>query len=391
MDFDMTGGGQAKKYDIIFVGTGMICVLEAVYQSLCGKSVLMIDRQNDMGGAWTSLEIFGLHEVENGIHYFLPDPYAFDFMRDVHTWEVIPSPRKYRLFPLPLRGCWKLPYDHVFGRLIGKLMGGSLYGMMPENLPKFFRAIKDVLSKDGQPSYYVRGGTPEMLRKVKAILLASDVEVRYSSQIERIHINNEAQTVEVTVGEEKLLSKTIFFTHGSRIPNLTGSSGSFPIEEKSHPRPSVHLLVRDESPSWMYEGVFTTDPLIKYVHDVTHITREFAELVGRKKLFVIALHKDVQQRDEIYQSIFVKLKRVGIVGEKAVLENQYWQDIFLPRLDDADLQRLKAEFGAQVEYLKTEDFAKGIGYHARRWATKIRFPDSMVGTCERLVREAKTR
>ena len=67
------------RYDYLFIGTSMICVLEAVYQSLCGKSVLMLDRQSQMGGAWASLDIFGLNDVENAIHYFLPDPYAFDF------------------------------------------------------------------------------------------------------------------------------------------------------------------------------------------------------------------------------------------------------------------------------------------------------------------------
>ena len=382
----MSGRGQDKKYDVIFVGTSMICVIEAVYQSLCGKSVLMIDRQKDMGGAWLSLEIFGLHDVENAIHYFLPDPHAFDFMRDVLTWDVIPSPRKYRAFPLPLLGYWRLPYDYSFGRFIGKILEGALNEKKREILPKIFGAVKDALSESRQPSYYVKGGAPEMLRKVKEILLASDVEVEYSAPIERIHIDKATQTVKVSVGERKFLSKAIFFTHGSRISNLTGSSGPIPIQEKIHQRPAVHLLVRDESPSSMYECIFTADPLVKYVHDVTRFTRESAELAGRKKLFVLALHKDIQRSEGIYSAIFEKLKRAGMVGKNAVLENPHWWDAFLPSLDDADLQKLKAEFGSQVEFLKTENFgsqveflktenfARGIGYHARRWAMKIRFP-----------------
>jgi hypothetical protein len=372
----MSDCGQAKKYDLIFIGTSMICVLEAVYQRQCGKSVLMLDQQEDMGGAWLTLNIFGLHDVENAIHYFLPDSYAFDFMKNTLAWDIIPSPRKYRVFPLPFGTYWTVPYDNAFGRLLGKTKVSSSHEKKWGIPPNFLRTIKEIFFEPRQPSYYVRGGTPEMLRKVKSILLASKVEVKYSTIIDRIHINNQIQIVEVTTKEEKFYSNTIYFTHGSRISNLTDSSGPFPIQEKSHPRPAVHLLVRDASPSRMHECILTSDPLIKYVHDVTHFSHESAELVGRKKILVLALHQDVRKKDDIYRTIFERLKQVGMVSEKAVLENHYWQDIFLPRLDDADLHGLKDSFGSQVELLKTEDFARGIGYHARKWATRIRFPET---------------
>ncbi|MES2413935.1 MAG: hypothetical protein V4614_09050 [Pseudomonadota bacterium] len=366
----------ATKYDMIFVGTSMICVLEAVYQSLSGKSVLMLDRQSGMGGAWRSLEIFGLHDVENAIHYFLPDPFAFDFMKDVLKWDVAAVLRKYRVFPLPMRGCWRVPYDDAFGRLVGSIKEGALRGKARDFPALLRRAIMDFLFKSRPTSYYVGGGAPEMLRKVDLILRASDVEVRYSTSIDRIYIDCNAQAVEVLVGEERIFASTIFLTHGSRIPNLTGSSGPFLIDEKLHLRPAVHMLIRDNSPSPMYECIFVADPLIKYVHDVTRNTRESVELVGRKKLLVLALQHDIRESGSVYQAIFEKLKRVGMVSEDAVLEDQYWQDIYLPRLEDSDLQKLKAAFGAQIEYLKTEDFAKGLGFHAQKWATKIRYPGS---------------
>jgi len=370
----MSSDMQAKKYDMVFLGTSMICVLEAVYQSQLGKSVLMLDRQPGMGGAWRSLEIFGLHDVENAIHYFLPDPYALDFMKEVLTWNVQKMPRKYRVFPLPFRGCWKVSYDNAFGRLVGAIKEVVLQGKVREFPILLLRAVRDFLFETRSSSYYVGGGTPEMLRKVESILLASRVEVNYSSSVDHIHIDSEEKTVEVSVGEERILASTIFFSHGSRISNLTGSSSPIPIEEKLHLRPAVHMLIRDESPSQLYECIFTSDPLIKYVHDVTRFSRESAELMGRKKLLVLALQKDVKESDAIYQAIFEKLKRISMVGNDAVLEDQFWQDIYLPRLEDSDLQSLKTTFGEQVECLKTENFAKGIGYHAHRWGARIKFP-----------------
>jgi hypothetical protein len=109
---------------------------------------------------------------------------------------------------------------------------------------------------------------------------------------------------------------------------------------------------------------------------VTRVARESAALEGQKKLLVFALHPDVKPSSVVYQAILEKLKRVKMVGPQAVIEDEYWQDVYLPRLEDSDLTRLKAEFGDQVEYLKTEDFAKGVGYHAKKWATKITFPSA---------------
>ena len=370
----MSSAPIPKKYDSVFVGTSMICVLEAVYQKLSGKSVLMLDKQEGMGGAWRSLEIFGLHDVENAIHYFLTDPDAPDFMKNALTWDVIESERKFRVFPLPLGGCLDVPYDAAIGRFLSAALDGASRGNPFERVRTLLGALSIFFAAGRPPSYYVRGGTPEMLRKVETILVASGVEVRYMTPIDWIHIDCDAQTVEVSAGGNRVHAKTIFFTHGSRISNLTGPSGTFQIEEKLHPRPAIHMLIRDESPSRMYECIFSADPLIKYVHDVTRVTREAAALAGRKKLLVFALQPDVKAGRAVFETIVEKLKRVRMIGAQAVLEDEYWQDVYLPRLDDSDLQRLKAAFGEQVEYLKTEDFAKGVGYHARRWAAKIRFP-----------------
>lgn len=370
----MTDSRPSQKYDMIFIGTSVICVLEAVYQSLNGKSVLMIDQQKEMGGAWVSLELFGLHDVENAIHYFLPDPFAFDFMRKVLAWEVIRSPRKYRIFPLPMGGCLRMPYDHKLSRVIAGIKEKILLGKKRALPGAIARIVKEVFFNAREPSYYLENGTSEMLKKVETILLASSVEVKYLTPIKAIHIDNYARTVDVSTDKGKFVGNTIYFTHGSRIFNLTGSSGPFQIEEKQHLRPALHLLIRDKSPSSMYEGVFTADPLIKYVHDITRFTREADSLIGKKKLLVLALQRDVKKADELYQLVFEKLIRAGMLGEQAEIEGSYWQDVYLPRLDDSDLEQLKAEFGDQVEFLKTENFTRGIGYHAQKWASKIRFP-----------------
>ena len=356
-------------YDLIFVGTSPISVLEAVYQSRGGKSVLMIDQQPDMGGAWMSLEIFGLHDVENAIHYFLPDSHAFDFMRDTLGWNVIPSPRKYQVFPTRGLGYWRMPYDNAFARFVGKISAGALNGPKREIAGKLARAVRDVWTRS--PSRYVAGGVPEMLRSVKQLLVESTVQTAYSTTIDGIEIDRPNERLTVETGDRRITARTIVFTHGSRIFNLRTPEGPVEVIEKLHPRPAVHLLVNDTTPSSIYECVFTADPLIKYVHDVTRFTREAGELIGRRKVLVLALHNHVEPSEEVYGQIFAEIKRAGMVGRQAVMERHNWWSAFLPTLEDSDLYHLKDMFGDQVDILRTENFARGIGYHVKRWSERI--------------------
>jgi len=363
-----------KKYDVIFIGTSIICVLEAVYQNLCGKSVLMVDRQDKMGGAWATLNLFGLHDVENAIHYFLPDSYALEFMRNVLKFNVATCPRKYRILPLIFGQYLKFNFDNKLGCCLAGIQECIRYSKIKQIPKKVFRLIKDFILKQRTPSFYVDGGTPEMLKKVNSILASSSVKVKYSTFIKRIHIDSNTQTVEVFVGNKKLLAKNIYFTNSSRIPKLTSPQGIFYVHEKKCLRPSLHLLVSDDSPSLMYECVLSGDPLIKYVHDITHFTKESIQLKGVKKVLVLALQHHIKKSEKTYKLVMHNLKKIGMLGKNAKREAQYWQDIYLPCLNDSDLETLKSEFGSQVKILKTENFTRSIGFHAKKWARKIKYP-----------------
>jgi hypothetical protein len=213
-----------------------------------------------------------------------------------------------------------------------------------------------------------------MLRKVKAILAASDVEVRYSTLIDRVHIDMAAGQVESHTASDTIRSKTIVISHGAKLRELTSAKGRYPIERNHHPRPAAHMFLRDDFASDMYECIFTGDPIVKYAHDVTRFTHEAPQLLGKKKMIVLAFKHDVENSAELFQAVLDKLKWAGMAGPKAVLEGSHWWDIVLPTLHDEDLDRMKAEFGEQVEILKTDNFGMGIGLYAERWSTTIKFP-----------------
>ncbi len=360
-----------KRYDRIYVGTSMISVLDAIHYSRLGQSVLMIDNQSAMGGAWRSIEAFGLHDVENAIHYFLPYPGASSFMQRKLNWSIISSPRKFRIFSVPCFGRIRLPYDSLIGRVLGRAVETSTSTDLIGVIARLPSSLKSILKEPYAPSYYVAGGSKEMLNKVEQKLINSDVRVLYSTEILNVMIDTKSEGVIITTSIGAVYAGSCVISHGSKIPNLEGYDSNLDIIHKIHRRPAAHLLVEDSSEQSIYEAVFTGDPIVKYAHDITRFTREAANIVGKWKVFVFALRNEIQESDATYEALFQKLRWAGMVGLDAAVRARLWSNIFLPAIDDEDLERIRAAFHGRIDYLRTENFAAGIGYYAPRWEQSL--------------------
>jgi hypothetical protein len=355
-------------YDFIFIGTGVIPTLEAIYQSHLGNTVLMIDRNNKLGGAWAPLELFGFRDVENAIHYFLHEPRAIYFMRDILDWPISPVSGKYRIFNNSVFGLKRLPYDQPLSKLIAEIESAKSFGQLLSSLCSFFQSIGPRKKKRSQ---YIDGGAIEMIRRLQVMLASSSVEALWSTEIESISLNTKTDLVSITTSSDtskKIYCKCICFSHGSKIKRLFKDKKLIPVGYQHHPRPSVHLLVLDNYESQILEGVFCNDSLIKYAHNVTRYSKEEPFGLDGKKIIIVALKHGVENTLDVYDSIFIKLKEAQIIGANALLIDHYWQDIALPSLSDEDLCHLKKNFDTNCLLLSSENFTKGLALRANAWA-----------------------
>ena len=86
-----------------------------------------------------------------------------------------------------------------------------------------------------------------------------------------------------------------------------------------------------------------------------------------KYVFTFALQPDIVQENHIPDLILSKLVKFGILSNDARLNDSYWQEIYLPRIYDSDLDLIKSNFPSYVEIFKTENFTRGISLNAERW------------------------
>ena len=93
-----TNSDEEKVFDCLCIGTSLIISLEAIHQRKLGKDVLMVDSSNSFGGAWKTIEIDGIKDVENAIHYFTPNEKGISFLKRKLKWPIEKSKGKFQYF-----------------------------------------------------------------------------------------------------------------------------------------------------------------------------------------------------------------------------------------------------------------------------------------------------
>jgi hypothetical protein len=166
--------------DFLAIGTSIIMCLEASYQSDLGKKVLMIDKSSSFGGAWKSIKLAGISNVENAIHYFMPDKIGIKYLIEDLKWPIEVSKKKYRYFNFFNLFYFKFKYSSVIGRLIDKLI-----------YQKKFATFFNVIKEKGERSYYISEGSVGMTNRVKKMLNDRNIDIYLDSEITEIFFDKE--------------------------------------------------------------------------------------------------------------------------------------------------------------------------------------------------------
>ena len=358
---------DAEVVDCLCIGTSIIVSLEAIYQKKLGKKVLMVDSAQTFGGAWKTIEIDGIKDVENAIHYFTPNDKGIKFLEDELKWSIEKSKRKFRYFKFFRNHYVKFAYDGV----IGKFLYDTFYSDRPEGfiatIMHFLRSLYKVATEPRGASYYLTDGSTGIINSQKDLLSLHQIEIKYNSTIKKLYFDLEEGTVHCQINDIKIICKSLILGHGARLPEIESTDGVFVLNEKLHPRPAFHLVVEDDRETDSLEVILSNDTLIKYVHDVSRFSSLKKHTKDKRKIFVFGLHNHVTDCEELSNKLFRKLKHIGLLGKDAKVRASLFSDVILPTLYDEDLYILKDAVGNLVNVLRTENLSNGVGYYGDRW------------------------
>lgn len=360
---------KEKVVDCLCIGTSIIVSLEAIHQKKLGKEVLMVDSSDSFGGAWKTIEIDGIKDVENAIHYFTPDEKGINYLKKDLKWPIENSKRKYQYFRVYKNFYIRFLYDALSARLIRDTFFSEETKNIKDVIKSLFKSINGIIREPRKSSYYTAEGATGIIHFLKSLLKNYQVEIELNSKINELYFDLHNKVVHCTFDTKKILCKSLILGHGARLPKISTTNGDIVLEEKFHPRPAYHLIVEDNIVTDSHEVIFTNDSLIKYVHDVTRFSSIKDNPEDKRKVFVFALHSDVRDNVLLAEELLQKLKHIKLVGRNAVIKCNLFTEVILPTLYDEDLYLLKDAVGDLVSIFRTENLTHGIGYYSDRWKT----------------------
>lgn len=354
-------------YDLIYVGSGPIMMLDAIDNSInYNKNILIIDKEKELGGAWKNIKLFGENFVENAVHYLLPNPKGYSFLSKNFKIKLEGPNKKFyalKIFNFKFMISVKNMFGNIFYLISGGDQGDSI-------TIKFLINLLLNKSKVGNTKY-PREGMFHVVKRISESLIKSKVKMELNENIEKIIISEN----NITLKTKKNIYKTkkLMLSHGFVPCEIIGQDGKkIFIEKEMNQRPSLHIITKTNSKiNKKYfafsQVLFPKGSIIKYVHQISQFQNDFE--TKNQQIIVAALRHDLKKNKKNYFRIAEYLEKHNCIPhlEKRSINEFYWQDILIPQITTKDLLKLSKISGNMISFLKTECLNTGFGEYSDKW------------------------
>lgn len=303
----------ASDFDRILIGSSPFSLFEALYQAQMGRRVLILEEADICGGAWRSIQICGLSNVDLGCHQ-------------------IGSNTQLKAFLELYAGCHIVSMDH------------------PEE------PFGTGCSPNG---WYFSKGCCELIDHLLQLIARTDIVLLTSTRAESASIDFSQKMVTVHTANTSYTTEKLIVTPMSSLTLLPAQA---PQPKRQSKHYHLYMLIQDPSP-----------PRFSYQNGkITGITRimNLTHFVGLKEtgrqLVVVQTHREEQLANPL--ALLEALKQQQLIDPGAYLLTSQ------PYIYQAESfhQGLIAKLGAQelIEVLQTGLF-NNLTMHIPRWETAL--------------------
>lgn len=365
---------KEKIWDYIIIGASPINILESAHLSSKNYSVLIIEKTNKIGGAWSPINIFNFKNIENAVHYFIKNKKAINFFSKNLKWNIIYLKDKYRIFNFGFLGFLRFHYDNFFGKIIS-----LFYEKHNSIIYKFISFLKMFIAFDWTRSSYINGGANEIIASLKKIIIKYNINIKYNCFINKVYINSSKSIVSLYIKNssyKKLQCRKLIISQGIKLGLVDGDNLKIELKKEFLLRPSIHILVQEHKNiksklSNMREIILSNDKLIKYIHNLNFYIKDKSKIYN-KSIFVIALKHYVKYYKNISADLENILKKYKIINKNSKIINTLWSDIMLPFYSFDQIKNVKNIYPENIEVLFTENFTKGVELNLNKWKDTVK-------------------
>ena len=301
-------------YDYVFVGTSPISVMEALYRSYTGSRVLLVDSSAKMGGAWKSITICHIDNVDMGCHQ-------------------IGSDQKMRSFLEEYIGCHFVNMNNPYRRT-------------------------DALKSSDQGFYFSKG-CHEIVDNLFLLVQASTIDLKLDQKLESVYLDFDRSIAEIKVsGVRYTVSKLVITPHsGVEVENLANFSK--PTFSKHY---HLYLLIHDPTPvRFTYMNGFCSG--MSRTINITPFSSDF--VLDGSGLQLIAIQTYDQTRCDNPLFFLEELKKSRLIDAEATLVTSGSFIYEQPHFDRGNLTR-NPKAAPFFEVLDTSGFWN-IAQHVAKW------------------------
>jgi len=368
---------SGNLYDAVIVGASPTSLFEAMALELEGKSVLVVEAADRLGGAWTTRELPGIGVVECGTHYLIDLPNVYSFMDQIPRIELLPVEPMPR-YVLPRRVMGRRTGDfrsRWAGKVSPRLSPGAPKIRALRNLVSpYYRYARDALGLDGRrrsPLRYIDGGTPALVRALNDLVSGRRFKVALNQRIEEVRVSSSERLVYCKLGARIVAAKELVIPGSAHVKNVFIDNKKTDLPGDIVPSVQLHMIVSSAPEQKISFVQFSGSAYANLASDLTATCVPPLAGAGHRILSAY-VRNDVPHDTATAQAILEELKTAGLLESGAALVNAYWSRFDLPQRSLEELDQIGEIGKGLFRTLYAHSFSIAISENASRWLPALR-------------------
>lgn len=369
--------GDSNHFDAIIVGASPTSLFEALALEHEGKRVLVVEAKDRLGGAWTTLTLPGIGDVECGTHYLIDLPDVYSFIAQIPGIDLLP------VEPLP-RYVWP---RRVLGRRTGdfrlrwagkvsprECSGGLTVKSLRNLVSPYYRYARNLAGLDGRPRRplrYIRGGTTSLVDALNHLVATCQFEIELNRTIEEVRVSTSEHLAYCKLGQRYVTTSELVVPGSARLQQVYIDNQPTDLPGDIVPSVQLHMII-DNAPEQKISFVqFSGSAYANLASDLT--TTCTPALSGSDRRILSAyVRNDVTHDTATANAILEELKAACLLESAAIIERCYWSRFDLPQRSREELRQIEEKGQGVFRTLYAHSFSIAITENAARWLPALK-------------------
>ncbi len=349
-------------YDSIIIGSSPNLIFEGILRAYNGEKVLILEKNDRIGGAWSTIDLNFKLNAEANCHILLRNPLGYKVLTllGVRMVPVNPQPKIYiRPIYIHYNSFFRYlirTYEHFIKREFFTKKKEENIKKVKFGLRDIVKIIKTTIQEVlSRKIYYAKGGVSEINSVLENNLTKLGGKILINTECLRIEKKHEL--IIIYSKKERFQTNNIILSKGSNISHVVLGKQNFYF--KSHTSPSIqfYFMIKDNSMKKISYLLLFKNKFINRVseHNCSH----------SKKIRILTLqihkHQYAKEKEKkLVNNVFNELKLLKLINDNAELVMYDIKKYHAFYKSEQEIKKLKKIFGSSLYFLKIDDVSKTL-------------------------------